>query len=346
MASDFTKLAAIGSGGRSTATTILAQSVVRNLRREPTLTDRARKLLSFTDNRQDASLQAGHFNDFIELGLLRGAFFRAARDAGQAGVRHDELTQRVFDALALPLELYASNPSLRFQAEAETKRALRDVLGYRLYRDLQRGWRVTSPNLEQCGLLRIEYLSLDDLCRADDVWQDKHPALRQAAPEVRKQVATVLLDYMRRELAIKVDYLNDLVQERIRQQSSQRLIAPWGIDEDERLEWASVLYPRPQKGDTDYGGNLYLSPRGGFGQYLRRPSSSMSFSIGTLVSQGYSNRKITIACPLTTISTGPAVSTWCLGTLPGSASSFKSRSGSPSAGPRLQTPATRPSDVG
>ena len=36
----------------------------------------ARKLLSFTDNRQDASLQAGHFNDFVEVGLLRSALYR------------------------------------------------------------------------------------------------------------------------------------------------------------------------------------------------------------------------------------------------------------------------------
>lgn len=270
--SDLTKLAAIGSGGRSTATTILAQSLVRHLRHEPTLTDRARKLLSFTDNRQDASLQAGHFNDFIELGMLRGAFYRAAHDAGATGLRHEELTQRVFNALSLPLHLYASNPTVRFQAEAETKRALRDVLGYRLYRDLERGWRITSPNLEQCGLLKIEYLSLDDVCAAEDVWHDKHPALAHAAPDVRKRIATVLLDYMRRELAIKVDYLTETVQERIQQQSSQKLIAPWAIDEDERMEHAKVLYPRPSR-EQDYGGHLYLSPRGGFGQFLRRPST-------------------------------------------------------------------------
>jgi hypothetical protein len=32
-----------------------------------------RKLLGFTDNRQDAALQAGHFNDFLFVSLLRGA---------------------------------------------------------------------------------------------------------------------------------------------------------------------------------------------------------------------------------------------------------------------------------
>ena len=60
----------------------------------------ARKLLSFTDNRQDASLQAGHFNDFVEVGLLRvGAATARSDAAGPDGLRARELAQRVFDAL-------------------------------------------------------------------------------------------------------------------------------------------------------------------------------------------------------------------------------------------------------
>ncbi len=38
-----------------------------------------RKLLTFTDNRQDASLQAGHFNDFVQVGLLRTALLQRRR---------------------------------------------------------------------------------------------------------------------------------------------------------------------------------------------------------------------------------------------------------------------------
>ena len=57
-------------------------STIRKLRADDDLIPRARKLLSFTDNRQDASLQAGHFNDFVEVGLLRAALYRAVRDAG------------------------------------------------------------------------------------------------------------------------------------------------------------------------------------------------------------------------------------------------------------------------
>jgi hypothetical protein len=91
--SDFGKLATLASGGRSTATTILSLSAVRLLRAEDTLQDHAKKLLSFTDNRQDASLQAGHFNDFVEVGLLRAALFKACVKAGEEGLSHDELAQ-------------------------------------------------------------------------------------------------------------------------------------------------------------------------------------------------------------------------------------------------------------
>ncbi|MEZ6188696.1 MAG: DEAD/DEAH box helicase [Planctomycetota bacterium] len=158
--SDFGKLATLGSEGRSTATTILSLSSVRVLRRDEELEPHARKLLSFTDNRQDASLQAGHFNDFVEISLIRSALLKAVAGAGEEGLRHDNLTRRVFEALDLPLELYAFNPQVEFAQREATDRALRAALGYYLYRDLRRGWRITSPNLEQCGLLTIDYLSL------------------------------------------------------------------------------------------------------------------------------------------------------------------------------------------
>jgi very-short-patch-repair endonuclease len=76
-------------------------------------------------------------------------------------------------------------------------------------------------------------------------------------------------------LAVKVDYLDASYQERLRQASSQRLRAPWALDDQEKLEVATVAYPRSvRKGDRrDWGGNLYLSGRSGFGQHLRKPST-------------------------------------------------------------------------
>lgn len=270
--SDFGKLSLLGMEGRSTATTIISLSTIRSLKEDQTITKSACKLLSFTDNRQDASLQAGHFNDFVEMGILRSALYRAVSKAGPDGIRHEELAQKVFNELGLPPSLYAADPEAQFQRLVNTQRALRNVIGYRIYRDLKRGWRVTAPNLEQCGLLEIKYESLEEFCIADQYWQGKHQALVTASPETRKRISKVMLDFMRRELCIKVDYLDQIMQERIKLESSQHLKDPWAIDEDERLSYASILLPRSsQKGD--HGGFTFLSSRGGFGQFLRRSST-------------------------------------------------------------------------
>ena len=214
-------------------------------------------------------MQAGHFNDFVEVGLLRSGIYRAVSGAGPGGLEHAVLAERVFQALDLPVDLYAIDPSVRFRQRAETDRALREVLAYRVYQDLRRGWRVTAPNLEQCGLLRIDYISLDELCASEREWQEKHPALAAATPAQRESVSRVLLDYLRRELVIRVNYLDEIYQEQIQQRSSQRLVDPWAIDEDEEMVHSSVVYPRARAPD-DYRGNLFLSGRSGFGLYLRR----------------------------------------------------------------------------
>ena len=78
--SQFSRVASLGTEGRASAVTVLSQSVVRTLRDESDLDDEARKFLAFSDNRQDASLQAGHFNDFVLVGLIRSALYRAAAD--------------------------------------------------------------------------------------------------------------------------------------------------------------------------------------------------------------------------------------------------------------------------
>jgi len=268
---DLGKLTTLGSGGRSSATSLLSLTTIRSLRADLTLEPHARKLLSFTDNRQDASLQAGHFNDFVEVGLLRSGLYRAAAMAAPTGLSHEELTAKVADALALEVELYARDPTVRFVAREDTDKALRDVIGYRLYRDLERGWRVTSPNLEQSGLLEIQYRSLDELAAASDVWVGSHPALETATADQRRGACKAVLDFLRRGLAIRVDYLAPLYQDQLKQRSNQRLALPWAIDEGEVLEHAAIAYPRPRRrAANEYRGNLYLSARGGIGQYLRR----------------------------------------------------------------------------
>lgn len=265
---DFSKLASLGSEGRSSATTVIGVSLLSSLRREPDLEDKARKLLTFTDNRQDASLQAGHLNDFVQVGLLRSALHHAARDAGPSGLTHEVMPERVVAALGLPVEQFALDPSVKYAVAEDTVRALREVVSYRVYVDLQRGWRITMPNLEQAGLIEIDYVSLGDVCADTAVWQSSPPALSGTTPELRAQVARVLLDEMRRNLAIRVEALTKDGFDRIKRQSDQHLRDPWGIG-DETGVFAGHVWPR-RRGRGDSGGDLFLSGLSAYARYLRR----------------------------------------------------------------------------
>lgn len=283
--SDFEKLSELSSEGRSTATTILSLSTIRHLRAARQRGEKSTilpKMLSFTDNRQDASLQAGHFNDFIEIGLLRSALYRAILQSGDDGIHHEELARKAFEALALKTGDFAINPDAKFQAKVQAERAMREVLGYRLYLDLRRGWRITSPNLEQCGLLEIAYQDLDEICEDQATWESdnkgnkRHALLAQMPVGLRRDLCKVLLDFMRRELAIKVMYLDPSHNEGIKLQSSQHLKDPWAIDEDEELVHAGCLFPRGRGEGADRG-YVYLSARGRYGRYLRQALKKAGF---------------------------------------------------------------------
>ena len=114
--SDFAKLATLDQEGRSSATTLISMSIVRSLRAVPdeALDANARKLLTFVDNRQDAALQAGHFNDFVEVthGPRRAVPGRASRRWQTARRACSTTTSpaKVTRALGLAPEEYAHAP--------------------------------------------------------------------------------------------------------------------------------------------------------------------------------------------------------------------------------------------
>ena len=86
------------------------------------------------------------------------------------------------------------------------RRALRNVVEYRAMRDLQRGFRVTLPNLEQSGLLRVVYPSARRLGRArGPLGRNSSSARERWQPVQREELVRVLLDELRRVLAIDAE---------------------------------------------------------------------------------------------------------------------------------------------
>lgn len=272
---DFGKLATLDAEGRSSAVSLLSASLVRSLKSLPAdqLPPSARKLLTFVDNRQDASLQAGHFNDFVQVSQLRAALYAAVQQAGPEGLTHEVLGDTVTASLALRMTDFAAAPEAKFSAKKGAERALRAVVEYQLYVDLQRGWRVTMPNLEQTGLLRVAYRDLPEIAKDEESWSGTY-LLDEISAAQRQELCQILLDELRRVRAIAVECLTDEGFDRLKRLASSHLIEPWRLGEDERVVEAGLAIPRPAKA----GGRrslLAVSGRGAFGKYLRRDAAGL-----------------------------------------------------------------------
>lgn len=237
---DINRLAGLSAEGRSSATTVLVSAILKWMKHPTSEREKARqKVLGFTDNRQDAALQAGHFNDFIFVSLLRGAVLAALMRAGDEGVTDANIGRLVAEALGfdenhperavewLPVE-HAEQSVIK-----NAFRELTSVLAHRFWFDQRRGWRFTFPNLEQLGLIGIRYRGLEEVCAQDDRFTDAMLPLRSLSPEKRHAAFAILLDAARTGLAIRTDALDaNKLEELYRKRNV--LLPPWGFDEDER----------------------------------------------------------------------------------------------------------------
>lgn len=265
---DINRLSSLSGEGRSSATTMLTLSALRYLFEQTEMIEGIpdpRKLLGFVDNRQDAALQAGHFNDFIFLLTLRSGLIGALQSNGGLLIEED-LADAVFKSLGFngtdtaTLLEYLQNPNLAGFARQEAQRTLRFIIGYRLIRDLRRGWRFNNPNLDQLGILRVGYRDLAEFCTDETLFKGNE-VLAKLSPANREHLCTVILDEMRRGLCLQSRYLDSVEQDKARTSAYAHLSERWAFAADENLETARflILGKRPEhkgkpRGDLVSGG--------------------------------------------------------------------------------------------
>lgn len=273
---DSNRLASLSAEGRSSATTLLTSSALRWMHNQSPIPGDKRKLLGFTDNRQDAALQAGHFNDFTFVSLLRGAIFRALDQAGQSGLVDSNLGAAVRSALGFDRPLSpGQDPEESHRSEwlqdplstgrnlADAEEALRFVLAYRTWFDQRRGWRYTNPNLEELGLLAVEYDGLENFCTDDKRFEKAPELLKNASKSVRESAFRQLLDYMRKGLAVDAAALDPHRLQQRRDDALRLLRDPWSVGREERLLGWRWLFLRPPAAQALRGRDEELILRGG-----------------------------------------------------------------------------------
>ncbi|MCS0590703.1 DEAD/DEAH box helicase [Massilia norwichensis] len=285
---DALRLTSLSGEGRSSATTMLTLSALRYLYEEDQqLSPDAKKVLGFSDNRQDAALQAGHFNDFLQVLLTRAALLSAVQKGGGQGLSEREVANAVFEALGFHRDdpavraEYMQQPEVKGNTRRQVQEAMRGILGYRTFFDLRRGWRFNNPNLEQLGLVRISYQDIEDLAADASEWATAPRVLQAATAAERSVVLRALFDFMRQGLCIATRYLDRTELEQLRTQSYANLREPWGFTEDERPMTARWFVTSRPREETDRRGRrvkvedflVIGSSRSRLGRMLRQGST-------------------------------------------------------------------------
>ncbi|MCS6906184.1 MAG: helicase-related protein, partial [Bacteroidia bacterium] len=268
--SKFTKL---GIAGRSSITTILCTEALLALSRMQQPSHK-RKLLSFTDSRQDASLQAGHFNDFIQLSSLRCAIAQTLQEK-KVPLDSSSIKEGVFQTLKLDPEEYALSPTNLPTIQKENEETFKEYLFYRILQDLKRDWRLILPNLEQCGLLTISYKDLDEQVEKEEIWQqwdskhNKYNIFIKMTSGERKEFLQQVLDYFRKSYAIFSPHLEPSLLSQVTTRIREKLKAPWTLDANEQLEVPTYL--RIEKIQSRHSiPTESAGPHSALGRYLKR----------------------------------------------------------------------------
>ncbi|MCD1654122.1 DEAD/DEAH box helicase [Treponema zuelzerae] len=263
---DINRLSGLSGEGRSSATTMITLSVLQNLFSGKILEGEydPRKMLGFTDNRQDAALQSGHFNDFIFLVLLRSALLAALRQSG-GSLNEELLSERVFSALGFDRNdigikaEYLQNPKSFGLNLNEAQRAVKFVLGYRQLRELRKGWRYNNPPLEQLGLLSITYTGLRDYVSDDQYFSSDSGILEMLDPASREELFSFVFAEMRKNLCIESRYLSHQDQEQMKTLAFNHLLERWSFGADEKLATTRYLTLSPIPKNTRHGEDLLVS---------------------------------------------------------------------------------------
>jgi hypothetical protein len=191
--SEYTKLFLLNSIGRATGTNVLSAATINSAN------ENERKLIAFTDNLQDSAFQSGHFNDWYNQIFFRRALYRVLKE--QSGtVLIKELPKYLLE------KLIGDNRPRDPKYKMFERYYLRYLETY-LFVEIRGTKKFTSQNLEDVGLVEIEYEFLEEYLQEDNALQD-YQFLKTVEKRKLYEFLIGILDIFRMEVAVNQ---NDLI---------------------------------------------------------------------------------------------------------------------------------------
>ena len=232
------KLTGLSGEGRSSATTILTMNLLNQMFEDD---GTQRKILGFVDNRQDAALQSGHFNDFVNRATMRGAALAAIDDDADRQWSIEELCSKIFEVLGFSdpcdreaqAELYLE-PDKPEPVRRRHEQTALDVLRYRIINEMKKAWKYSNPTVFHLGLVKAVYRDFD-LMMQDSGKISKYEVFGSLPSDARKRLMETLLGEMVGQYCISDQILGLSMLEEKRRHAQSILNPRWGFDDGERL---------------------------------------------------------------------------------------------------------------
>lgn len=192
---EFNKLFTFGSVGRSTATDVIVSATHNELPEEE------RKIIAFSDNRQDTALQASHMNNLQKRIHFRRGLYQALLKHGPLEI--SESGSKIFEVFEEKhvTPRYSTSES-KFMADTAAEKAYREYLRHNVLQELREPQHKNQQNLEDVGLLEVSYNGLDKLAEADEIWT-RIPEVARLSTGERMDFLRGFLDLFRKQQAIK-----------------------------------------------------------------------------------------------------------------------------------------------
>jgi superfamily II DNA/RNA helicase/Zn-finger nucleic acid-binding protein len=246
-ANEKNKLVGLSGEGRSSATSMLTFELLNAMyQKEGVKKESRNKILGFTDNRQDAALQSGNFNDFIYLVTVRSALL-AALEASENGVLETkELGDAIFSLLGFKdyddlnaLSEYLIEPDIPGSKRIRSELAAKGILTYRLLHDLERTWRYTNPNLQATGLVEVVFPDIPEMAQDERRMEDKQH-LRALKPQIREDLFRWLFRFMVDSFCIDSPYLSPQNIDGWKSES-RTITERWRFEDGEKIFYGNRL---------------------------------------------------------------------------------------------------------
>jgi superfamily II DNA/RNA helicase len=192
-ASEYTKLFLLNSVGRATGTDVITTSAINS---SPF---KEKKLIGFSDNRQDTAFQAGHLNHWYSQIYFRRIFNKVLSD-------HDKPVL-VKDLPPLIYPYLVNDSELTRREKRKLRESLETYLETFLFVEIRGTKKFTSVNLEDVGLLEVVYEDLN--YSIEDEIDDQYNLLNALEENIRFDLIKGFLETFRREVAVGQPFLMD-----------------------------------------------------------------------------------------------------------------------------------------